>query len=258
MQSTNIHPSAVIHPGAQLGEGVKIGPYSVVGANVKIGDGTVLQSHVVVDGHTTLGRQCQLFPFACIGMKTQDLKYAGGMTYAEIGDNTVLREFSTVHTGTKDGEVTRVGRGCLIMAYCHVAHGCVLGNEVIMSNSAQLAGEVKVEDMAIIGGMTGVHQFCRIGTMAMIGGGTKVRQDCPPYMIVEGCDPQVMGPNMVGLQRRGVAPEARTALKDAFRLIYREGLNRSQALDRIKYEVPDCPEVQHLAEFYRQSTRGVH
>lgn len=258
MQATDIHSSAILQPGAQIGEGVKIGPYCVVGANVKIGDGTILQSHVVVDGLTTVGRNCQLFPFACIGMKTQDLKYAGGLTYAEIGDNTVLREFSTVHTGTKDGEVTRVGRSCLIMAYCHVAHGCVLGNEVIMSNSAQLAGEAKVEDMAIIGGMTGIHQFCRIGTMAMVGGGTKVRQDCPPYMIIEGCDAQVVGPNMVGLQRRGVSAETRTALKEAFRLIYREGLNRSQALDRIKYEVADGPEVQHLVEFFRQSTRGVH
>jgi UDP-N-acetylglucosamine acyltransferase len=180
------------------------------------------------------------------------------MTYAEIGAGTVLREFVTVHTGTKDGEVTRVGSGCLIMAYCHVAHGCELGDEVIMSNGAQLAGEVRIEDRAIVGGMTGVHQFCRIGTLAMIGGGTKVRQDCPPYMIVEGCDPQVMGPNMVGLQRRGMAAETRAALKEAFRLIYREGLNRSQALDRIAYEVPVGPEVQHLIDFFRQSTRGVH
>jgi UDP-N-acetylglucosamine acyltransferase len=254
----NIHPTAVIHPGARIGEDVSIGPYCAIGEHVAIGDGTTLQSHVVVDGHTTVGRQCQLFPFACIGMKTQDLKYAGGTTFAEIGDRTVLREFATVHTGTKDGEVTRVGAGCLIMAYCHVAHGCEVGDDVIMSNAAQLAGEVKIEPYAIIGGMTGIHQFCRIGTMAMVGGATKVRQDCPPYMITDGSEAAVVGPNIVGLQRRGVSAEVRSALKEAFRLLYREGLNRAQALERIKYEVPDLPEIRHLAEFYAQSTRGVH
>ena len=257
MPST-IHPTAVIHPGAQLGEGVAVGPYCVIGEHVKLGDGSMLQSHVVVDGRTTIGRECQLFPFACIGLKTQDLKFAGGATYAEIGDRTVLREFSTIHTGTKDGEITKVGAGCLIMAYCHVAHGCVVGNEVIMANAAQLAGEVKVEDRAIIGGMTGVHQFCRIGAMAMIGGGTKVRQDCPPYMITDGTDAVVLGPNAIGLQRRGVSQEVRNALKEAFRLLYREGLNRSQALERIPREVPDLPEIRRLVEFYRQSQRGVH
>ena len=254
---SNIHPTAIIPPGAQIDDNVTIGPYCVVGQHVKLGAGTVLQSHVVVDGHTTIGRDCQLFPFACIGMKTQDLKYAGGITYAEIGDQTVLREFSTIHTGTKDGEVTKVGHKCLIMAYCHIAHGCVVGNEVIMSNSAQLAGEAKVEDFAIIAGMTGVHQFCRIGTMAMIGGATKVRQDCPPYMITDGEQAAVIGPNIVGLQRHGISPETRAALKEVYRLIYREGLNRSQAMERIKYEVPDLPEIRHLVEFYQQSTRGV-
>ncbi|MEI6212263.1 MAG: acyl-ACP--UDP-N-acetylglucosamine O-acyltransferase [bacterium] len=254
---SNIHSTAIIQPGAQIEEGVVIGPYCVIGPHVKIGAGTVLQSHVVVDGHTTIGRDCQLFPFACIGMKTQDLKFAGGITYAEIGDQTVLREFSTVHTGTKEGEVTRIGRKCLIMAYCHVAHGCVVGNDVIMSNSSQLAGEAKVEDCAIIAGMVGVHQFCRIGTLAMIGGATKVRQDCPPYMITDGEQATVIGPNIVGLQRHGIPQETRSALKEAYRLIYREGLNRSQAMERIKYEVPDLPEIRHLVEFYQQSTRGV-
>jgi UDP-N-acetylglucosamine acyltransferase len=254
---TNIHPTAIIQPGAQLDDNVTVGPYSVVGPHVKIGAGSVLQSHVVVDGHTTIGRECQLFPFACTGMKTQDLKYAGGTTYAEIGDQTVLREFSTVHTGTRDGEVTKVGRKCLIMAYCHVAHGCVVGDNVIMSNCSQLAGEVKVEDCAIIGGMAGVHQFCRIGTLAMVGGGSGTRQDCPPYMIVDGSPAAVVGPNIVGLQRHGFSQEARSAIKEAFRVIYREGLNRTQALERIKYELPDLPEIRRLVEFYQKSERGV-
>jgi len=252
---THIHPTAIIHPDAQIGDEVTIGPYCVVGQHVKMGAGTNLASHVVVDGHTTLGAECRLFPFACIGMQTQDLKYAGGVTYAEVGDRTVLREYCTIHTGTRVGEITRVGSDCLIMAYCHVAHGCTVGNEVIMSNCAQLAGEVQIEDRAIVGGLTGVHQFCRIGTLCMIGAAGKVRQDAPPYMIVDGCD--VIGPNIVGLQRRGVPPDVRATLKEAYRLIYREGLNRSQALDRIVLELADIPEIRHLVEFYRKSTRGV-
>jgi UDP-N-acetylglucosamine acyltransferase len=194
-------------------------------------------------------------------MKSQDLKYkAGDITYVEVGDDTVLREYSTVHLGTKPGEVTKVGSRCLIMGYCHVAHGCVVGSDVIMSNLATLAGEVQVADHAIIGGMSGIHQFCRIGTHAMVGGATKIRQDCPPYMLTEnaGGETRVLGPNIVGLQRRGFSAEVRAALKEAYRLLYREGLNRSQALERIKYEVEDLPEIRILVDFYAASQRGVH
>jgi UDP-N-acetylglucosamine acyltransferase len=240
-----------------MGDNVTIGPYSVIGANVSIGDGTDLQSHVVVDGHTKIGRNCKLFPFACIGMQTQDLKFAGGTTFAEIGDGTTLREFSTVHTGTRDGEVTRVGQQCLIMAYCHIAHGCRVGNEVIMSNSAQLGGEVEIEDMAILSGMAGVHQFCRIGRMAMIGATCKIAQDVPPYMLVADSPAMVRGINVVGMQRRNVPPESRAAVKQAYKLLYREGLNRSQAVERIRAEVMDCPEIRHLMSFVEQSTRGI-
>lgn len=254
---TSIHPTAIVNPGAQIGENVTVGPYSVIGPHVRIGDGCELQSHVVVGGHTTLGRECKLFPFACVGMLTQDMKYAGGTTYVEIGDGTTLREFATVHTGTRDGEVTRVGKRCLIMAYCHVAHGCVLGNEVILSNATQLAGEVEVEDMAIIAGMTGVHQFCRIGTMAMVGACSRIGQDVPPYMLVAGETGTVRGPNVVGLQRRNVAPEVRAALKQAFKLLYREGLNRAQAVERIRAEVMDCYEIRHLTNFVEKSIRGI-
>lgn len=256
-----IHPTAIVDPKAQLDADVEVGAYATVGPDVKIGAGTVVQSHAYVVGHTTLGRRCEVFPFACVGMKTQDLKYkAGDVSFVEVGDETVLREFSTVHLGTKPGEVTRVGSRCLIMAYCHIAHGCEVGNDVIMANVTTLAGEVTVEDFAILGGMVGVHQFCRIGTHAMIGGATKVRQDCPPYMLTEssGSETRVLGPNIVGLQRRGFSAEARAALKEAYKLIYREGLNRSQALERIKYEVADLPEIRTLVEFYANSKRGVH
>ncbi|MCL2104750.1 MAG: acyl-ACP--UDP-N-acetylglucosamine O-acyltransferase [Kiritimatiellaeota bacterium] len=258
---TTIHPTAIVDPKAELAAGVEVGPYAVVGPDVKIGAGTVVQAHAFLSGHITVGQNCQIFPFACVGMKSQDLKYQeGDVTYAEIGDGTVLREFSTVHLGTKPGEVTRVGGGCLIMAYCHVAHGCSVGNHVIMSNLAALAGEVVVEDYAIIGGMTGVHQFCRIGIHAMIGGYTKVRQDCPPYMITEttGAETRVLGPNIVGLQRRGFSKEVRTALKEAYRFLYREGLNRGQAFERIRYEVEQLPEIVTLVKFYAESQRGVH
>lgn len=256
-----IHPTAIVDFKAQLDADVEVGPYAIIGPDVKIGAGTVVQAHGYVSGHTTIGKTCEIFPFACVGMKTQDLKYQeGDITFVEIGDSTVLREFSTVHLGTKAGEVTKVGSRCLIMGYCHVAHGCKVGNDVIMSNLATLAGEVTVEDFAIVGGMAGVHQYCRIGQHAMVGGTTKVRQDCPPYMIVEsvGAEVRVLGPNIVGLQRRGFSAEVRSALKDAYKLIYREGLNRSQALERIKYELPDLPEIKTLADFYANSTRGVH
>lgn len=256
-----IHPTAIVDAKAQLDSDVDVGPYAIIGPDVKIGEGTVVQAHAYVSGHTTIGKRCEIFPFACVGMKSQDLKYkAGDITYVEVGDETVLREFSTLHLGTKPGEVTRVGSRCLIMAYCHIAHGCAVGNDVIMSNSATLAGEVTIEDFAIIGGMAGIHQFCRIGTHAMIGGATKIRQDCPPFMVVDmaGSEIRVLGPNIVGLQRRGFSSEVRSALKEAYKLIYREGLNRTQALERIKYEVPDLPEVKTLVDFYHNSTRGVH
>jgi UDP-N-acetylglucosamine acyltransferase len=257
----NIHPTAIVDSKAELASDVEVGPYAIIGPDVKIGEGTIVQAHAYLSGHTTIGKKCQIFPFACVGMKTQDLKFQEGtVTFAEIGDETVLREFSTIHLGTKPGEVTRVGSKCLIMAYCHVAHGCRVGNNVIMSNLATLAGEVTVEDFAILGGMAGIHQFCRIGTHAMIGGATKIRQDCPPYMITESVNGEVkvIGPNIVGLQRHGVSAEVRSSMKEAYRLLYREGLNRGQALERIKYEMEQNQEILTLIQFYADSQRGVH
>ncbi len=253
----SIHPSAVVDGEACIGDGTRIGPYCVIGPNVRIGDGAELTAHVVVDGHTTIGAGCRLFPFACIGMRTQDLKYAGGLTFAEVGQGTTLREYVTINTGTREGEVTRVGAGCLLMAYSHVAHGCRLGDGVIMSNGVQLAGEVTVEDNVILSGLAAVHQFVRIGTMAMVGGLTKVQQDCPPYMLTDGNPATVRGPNTVGLQRRGMLPEARSALKLAYRLLHRDGLATTAALDRVRAELPDFPEIRKLCDFYEQTQRGV-
>ena len=255
----SIHPLACIDPKAQLGENVEIGPFCVVGPDVRIGDGTQLVSNVVVDGHTTLGRDCIVHPHARIGGKTQDLKYAGGTTYVEVGDRTVLRECVSVNCGTRDGEVTRIGSDCLLMAYCHAAHGVEIGNGVIVSNGTQFAGEVKIEDKAVISGLVGVHQFVRIGTMCMVGGVQKITQDVPPYMLVDSLNGRatVVGINKVGLERRGVPEESRMALRQAHRLLCRSGLNVSEALARIEAELPQLPEILHLIEFYRTTQRGV-
>ncbi len=255
-----IHPTAIVEDGAQLGADVEVGPYAHVGAHVKIGAGTTIGHGAIVDGHTTLGEKCQIYPYALVGMKTQDLKYKeGSVSYVEIGDRTVIREFATVHLGTADGEKTIIGSDCLFMAYCHAAHGCVLGNHVICSNTVQLAGDVHLADYAIIGGVTGIHQFCHVGRYAMVGGAAKVRQDFPPYMLgdmVEG-SLKVIGPNVVGLMRHGFSRDVIQALKEAHRFLYRDGLNRTQALERVENDVEQIPEVKELVTFYRESKRGV-
>ena len=255
-----IHPTALVEDGAQLGEDVEIGPYATVAADVKLGARTVVQQGAIIRGHTTIGEDCQIFPYACVGMKTQDLKYkAGSVSYVEIGNRTVIREFATVHLGTADGEKTIIGDDCLFMAYCHAAHGCVLGNHVICSNSVQLAGDVHIQDWAIIGGCAASHQFCTVGRHAMVGGMSKIRQDVPPFMLcdMEGSSQKVIGPNVVGLTRRGFSRDTIAALKEAFRFIYHSGLNRSQALERVENDIEQIPEVKELVEFYRNSKRGV-
>ena len=255
-----IHPTAIVDKNAQLGEGVEIGPYATVEGDVKIGAGTVVQQGAILRGHTTIGENCQIFPYACIGMKTQDLKYQeGSVSYVEIGDRTVIREFATVHLGTADGEKTIIGSDCLFMAYCHAAHGVILGDHVICSNCVQLAGDVHIQDWAIIGGCAAAHQFCTIGKHAMIGGMSKIRQDVPPFMLSDMTDGsmRVIGPNVVGLTRRGFKREVIQALKEAFRFIYHSGLNRSQALERVENDVEQFDEIKELVAFYRNSTRGV-
>ena len=254
---SSIHPTAIVADGAQIGTDVTIGPYCTIGDEVKIGNGTRLISHVVVDGATTIGERCSVFPFACVGTQTQDLKFDGAATFVEIGNQTTLREYVTVNSGTTAGEVTRVGRGCHIMAYCHIAHACNVGNEVIMANCATLAGEVVVEDQVILGGMAGVHQFVRIGRLCIVGGCTKVTKDCMPFMTVDGNPARNRGVNRVGLGRRGVESDAQRHLKQAYRILCREDLATRRALDRIADEVPECEEVSHLVSFVRNSERGV-
>jgi UDP-N-acetylglucosamine acyltransferase len=255
--STTIHSTAVVHAGAQIGDGCQIGPYCVLGENVVLGANCRLHSHVVIDGHTVLGEGNEILPFASIGLKTQDLKWKGGTTWTRIGDRNTFREYVTVHSATGDGDATVVGSDNHILAYCHVAHDCKLGSHVVMSNAATLAGHVTVGDRAIIGGVTGVHQFCRIGQFAMIGGCSKVVQDIPPFMICDGNPAGTRTINKIGMERHGVSDEAVSALRQAYKILFREGLSMTNALAKMEAELPQLPEVLHLIEFAKSSERGL-
>ncbi|TWH45330.1 acyl-ACP--UDP-N-acetylglucosamine O-acyltransferase [Sporomusa sp. KB1] len=252
-----IHETAVIHPNARIGKDVEIGPYAVIGENVLIGDGTQIGAHVVVDGWTSIGKNCVIYPSASIGAEPQDLKFRGEKSYVFIGDNTKIREFATVNRATGEGEETRVGSNCLLMAYTHVAHNCIVGNHVIMSNAATLAGHVIVEDRAVIGGLAGVHQFVKIGRNAMIGGASKVVQDIPPFVIVDGHPAKVCGLNSVGIARAGVGTVARSNLKKAYKTLYRSGLSLPQAIAVMEQELDACEEVEHMLRFLRNAERGI-
>lgn len=254
---STIHPTAILHPRTRIGAGCEIGPYCVLGEHVELGDGCRLHSHVVIDGHTRLGKRNEVFPFAILGKQTQDLKWKGGVTRVEIGDDNTLRECVTVHSATNEGEATVIGSDNHILAYCHIAHDCRLGNHVIMSSYAGLAGHVVVDDHAVIAGYVAVHQFCRVGKLAMIGGCSKVRQDIPPFMLADGSPAETVTINKVGLERAGLSEEAITALRAAYKLLFREGLTISNALVRIEQELPPLPEIQHLIQFVRASERGI-
>ena len=252
-----LHPTAVVHSGAQVGEDCEIGPYCVIGEHVILGPGCRLHSHVVIDGHTVLGRENEIFPFASIGLKTQDLKWKGGVTRTQIGHRNTFREYVTIHSATSDGEATVVGSDNHILAYSHLAHNVTIGDFVIMSNVGTLAGHVTVGDHAVIGGLVAIHQFCRVGKMAMIGGCSKVVQDVPPFMLADGNPAQTRTINKVGLERRGVSEESQTALKQAYKILFREGLTISNALVKIEHELPKLPEIEHLVQFARTSERGL-
>lgn len=255
--SGSIHPSAVVHENARVGEGCEIGPFCVIGADVTLGAGCKLHSHVVIDGHTELGEANEIYPFAAIGLKTQDLKWQGGVTWTRIGNRNTFRENVTVHSATSDGDATVIGSHNNILAYCHIAHDCQLGDHIIMSNVGTLAGHVTVEDRAIIGGLAAVHQFCRIGRMAIIGGCSKVVQDVPPFMLADGNPGSTRTINKEGLRRNGVSDEAQTALKQAFKVLFREGLTIGNALERIESDLPAGAELEHLVQFIRESKRGI-
>jgi len=252
-----IHPTAIVHPSADIARGVDIGPYCLIGENVTIGKGTVLQAHVVINGWTTLGEDCEIYPFATIGAASQDRKYAGERAFTKIGNRTVLREYVSVQRATGEDQVTQVGDDCLLLAYVHVAHNCILGNSVTMSNLAQLAGHVEVADYVTIGGQAGIHQFTRIGRHSMVGGASKITKDVPPFFLIEGNPAEPYGLNSVGLRRAGFTVGERNELKKFYKILYNPKLNVSQAVEAMKAEASSDPGRELIAFLEAPSQRGI-
>lgn len=252
-----LHPAAIVDPEAELGKGVIVGPWSLIGPGVKIGDGTQIHSHVLIEKNTTVGADCQIHQGAVLGTDPQDLKFRGEDTYLEVGDRTIIREYATLNRGTLDLVKTVVGDDCLLMAYSHVAHDCQIGSNVVLSNAVNMAGHVIIEDWTIIGGLTAIHQFVRIGAHSFVGGASRTSQDVPPYTRAAGSPMKLYGLNSVGLNRRGFSPEVRQALKRAYRIIFQSSLPLSQALDQAEAECKKLPEVGHFINFIRSSERGV-
>lgn len=246
-----------IHPEAKLDPSVQVGPFVYIDKDVEIGAGTIIDANATILEGTRIGKNCHIFPSAVVGAIPQDLKFKGEKTYAFIGDNTTIRECATVHRGTASKGKTVVGNNCLIMAYCHVAHDCILHDHIIMSNATQLAGEVEVDDWAILGGGTLVHQFSHIGAHVMIQGGTRVNKDIPPFIIAARDPVSYCGINSVGLGRRGFTKEQLSSIQETYRLLYMSGLNVSQALQQITETLPQTPERDMIVEFIKASPRGV-
>lgn len=254
---TGIHPSAVIDATAKIGAGAEIGPFCHVGPEVEIGAGCRLLGHVTIAGPTRAGTGNVFYPYCSIGQRSQDLKYSDEPTYLEIGSDNSFREFCTVNRGTAPGAKTAVGDRGHFLAYSHIAHDCTVGNDVIFSNNGTIGGHVVVEDHAVIGGLSGVHQFCRIGRHAIVGGCTKIVQDVPPYMVADGNPAAVRGVNQVGLERRGFSADDTRALREAYRLLYRSNLNVKQAGERIRSDLPASDALANLLAFIESSARGI-
>lgn len=253
-----IHPTAIVDRTAELAEGVTIGPYSIISGQVVVGPDTEIGSHAVIKEYTTIGARCRIFQFAALGEIPQDLKFAGEKSFLVIGDDNTIREFATMHRGTAGGGgVTRVGNGNLFMAYSHVAHDCIIGNGVVLSNAVGLAGHILVEDKAILGGFVAVHQFSRIGRHAFIGGASAVSRDVPPYTMAVGNRAKLVGLNLVGLKRSGFTDAAMQALRQAYEILFNSELNTKEAVARVRQEVPQSAEVQHLLWFVEHSERGL-
>lgn len=254
----NIHPTAVVHPGAKLSEGVEVGAYSVIGEHVSVGKGTRIASHVLVEGWTTIGERNHIFPFSSIGTPPQDIGYKNEETYLLIGNDNVIRECATIHRATtKEDRSTVIGNGNFLMAYSHVAHDCKLGNNIIMANSVALGGHIVIGDCAILGGIVAVHQFVQIGSYAIIGGQSAVSQDIPPYVSAAGNRAKLYGLNLVGLKRRGFSDDIINTLKKVYKIIFRSGLTQEEAFRRVESEFAGSREAMHLVEFMKRSKRGV-
>ncbi len=252
-----IHPSAVVNPKAQLGENVKIGPFAIIEEEVIIGDGTQVGPHAIIASGTTLGKNCKIHAGAVIGTEPQDLKFSNEKTFVEIGDNTTVREYATVNRGTSHSYYTRVGSNCLLMAYSHVAHDCQIGNNVTIANSVNMAGHVIIGDFVGIGGLTAIHQFVHIGPHAFIGGGLRVSQDVPPFVLAAGEPLRYAGLNVVGLRRRGFTREQIDLMKKAYHVVYRENLKLKDALQKIEQEMELTSEIKTIVDFIKEAERGI-
>jgi UDP-N-acetylglucosamine acyltransferase len=258
MAGLSIHPAAVVDPAAELGEGVRVGPGAVVGPAVRVGPGTEIGAHAVLEGRVVIGARCRIGHGSVVGAPPQDLKYRPGTPAGVvIGDDTVLREYVTVHHATHEGADTRIGRGCLLMTQSHVAHDCVLGDHVILINQAGLTGHVVVEERATVGGLSGIHPFTRVGAFAYIGGCSKVTQDVPPFVMADGVPARARAVNVVGMRRGGIGPDGRRQVQEAFRILYRSGLAPGVALARLRAEMGPLPLVARLVAFIEGSRRGI-
>lgn len=252
-----IHPTAIVHPNAKLARGVEIGPYCIVGENVSIGTGSVLHAHVVVNGWTTIGEDVQIYPFATIGAASQDRKYHGERAYTKIGSRSVIREYVSIQRATGEEEVTAIGEDCLLLAYVHIAHNCIVGNGVTMSNLAQLAGHCVIGDNVTIGGMAGLHQFTRVGRYAFVGGMGRLVRDLPPFFLCEGNPAEAYGLNSVGLRRAGFTNEERAEIKKFYKILYGSKRNLSQALEEMKEQVTTDSGREIIAFLEGESERGI-
>lgn len=253
-----IHPTAIVSPYAQIDKEVTIGPYAVIGDHVIIGPGTTIGPHAVLDPYVEIGPECHIYQFASVGAVPQSLKFKGEKTWTKIGSRCIIREFVTINRGTADGgAVTRIGDDCLLMAYVHIAHDCILGNKVVMANNATLAGHVTIGNHATVGGLSAIHQFVRIGDFAFLGGKSVVVKDITPYVLASGDRAKLHGLNQVGLKRQGFGPEALKQLKKTYRLIFRIGLTLNEAIERVMAEVEPIPEVLTFIEFIKSSERGI-
>ena len=252
-----IHRTAIVDPTAQLGRDVTVGAYAIVGPRVTVGDHCTIAPHAVLERHVKLGASVRIGYGSILGGDPQDLKYEGEESWLEVGDHTIVREYCTLNRGTSASGRTTVGARCFLMSYVHVAHDCAVGDDVIIANAVQMAGHVTIEDRAVISGLVPIHQFVRIGTVAFVGGGSRVNQDVPPYTKAVGNPVHLYGLNSVGLQRAGFAPEVKLALKRAYRLLFNSDLTVSQGIARARGELPSVPEVEHFLQFIEASHRGV-
>jgi len=253
----NIHPTAIVNPDAEIGDGVEIGPYSIIGENVKIGEGTKIGPCVSIEGWTKIGKRCQILQGTVIGTPAQDTHYKGGRSFVEIGDDNLIREYVTIHRGTGEDTATHIGNKNFLMAYSHIAHNCWVGDGVVIANMGTLAGYVKIEDKVMIGGLTAIHQYVRVGAYAMIGGCAKVVKDIPPFTMADGHPASLWGLNTVGLRRANFPLKTRNYLLKAYKILFRSELNTSQALEKIENELEGIPEVKYLCDFIRSSKRGI-